>query len=66
MSIKNTEVEIGQPFVKRVVTNQFYGNVVNDGEYSIDDLVTQIEKLSALSEADIRGVFIALENVIQD
>jgi len=29
-------------------------------------LVKDIEKLSALSEADIRGVIIALENVMRD
>lgn len=29
-------------------------------------MVKSIEKFSALSEADIRGVIIALENVIQD
>ncbi|MGV4504421.1 HU family DNA-binding protein, partial [Ornithobacterium rhinotracheale] len=47
-------------------TNFFYAIVVNDGEYSLDDLVKHIEKFSALSEADIRGVIIALENVIKD
>lgn len=31
---------------------------------SVDELVTQIEKFSSLSEADIRGI-IALENAIQ-
>lgn len=36
-----------------------------NGELTVDDLVKQIEKFSALSEADIRGVIIALENVIQ-
>lgn len=44
---------------------KFYANVVTEGELSVDDLVKQIEKFSALSEADIRGVIIALENVIQ-
>ncbi|MCK0206389.1 HU family DNA-binding protein, partial [Ornithobacterium rhinotracheale] len=66
MSIKYKVVERGQPGVKGGGTKKFYANVVNDGEYSIDDLVKQIEKFSALSEADIRGVIIALENVIQD
>ncbi|MGV4530349.1 HU family DNA-binding protein [Ornithobacterium rhinotracheale] len=66
MSIKYKVVERGQPGVKGGGTKKFYANVMNDGEYSIDDLVKQIEKFSALSEADIRGVIIALENVIQD
>ena len=52
MSIKYTVVERGQPGV-------------TGGELSIDQLVEEIEKFSALSEADIRGVIIALENVIQ-
>ena len=33
---------------------------------TVDDLTKKIEKFSALSEADIRGVIIALENVIQE
>lgn len=33
---------------------------------TIDDLVKAIEKFSALSEADIRGFIIALENVMQN
>ncbi|MGV4470833.1 HU family DNA-binding protein, partial [Ornithobacterium rhinotracheale] len=59
-------VERGQPGVKVVGTKMFSSTVVNDVEYSIYDLVKQIEKFSALSEADIRGFIIALENVIQD
>lgn len=49
-----------------MVQKKWYATVVNDGELAIDDLVNQIEKFSALSEADIRGVIIALENVIQE
>ena len=33
---------------------------------AMTDATKKIEKFSALSEADIRGVIIALENVIQD
>lgn len=66
MSIKYKVVEKGQPGVKGGGTKKWYANIVNDGEVSIDDLVKQIEKFSALSEADIRGVIIALENAMQD
>ncbi|GJQ04754.1 HU family DNA-binding protein [Capnocytophaga canimorsus] len=65
MSIKYKVIEKGQPGVAGGGTKKFYANVVTEGELSVDDLVKQIEKFSALSEADIRGVIIALENVIQ-
>lgn len=66
MSIKYNLIERGEPGVVGGGTKKWYAVVKNDGEMSIDDLVQQIEKFSALSEADIRGVIIALENVIQN
>ena len=66
MSIKYKVIEKGQPGVAGGGTKKWYANVVNDGELSVDDLVKQIEKFSSLSEADIKGVIIALENVIQN
>ena len=45
---------------------KFYASISFDGEVTVDDMVTEIEKFSALSEPDIRGVIIALENVIQN
>lgn len=65
MSIKYKVVQKAQPGVKGGGEKKWYANIVNDGELGIDDLVKQIEKFSALSEADIKGVIIALENVIQ-
>lgn len=65
MAIKYRLVEKGQPGVAGGGTKKWYANVVNDGELNIDDLVSEIEKFSALSEPDIKGVIIALENVIQ-
>lgn len=44
---------------------KWYAQIVLDGEASMDDIVAEIEKFSALSEPDIRGVIIALENVVQ-
>lgn len=55
-----------QPGVAGGGRKRWYAAIASDGEVTIDDLVKQIEKFSALSEADIRGVIIALENVIQD
>jgi len=65
MSIKYTVVERGEPGVTGGGKKKWYAQVKTDGEMTIDDLVTEIEKFSALSEADIRGVIIAVENEIQ-
>lgn len=65
MAIRYKLVEKAQPGVKGGGKKKWYANVVNDGELNVDDLVKQIEKFSSLSEADIRGVIIALENVVQ-
>ena len=45
---------------------KWYAKMVMDGEASLGEIVKEIEKFSALSEPDIYGVIIALENVIQD
>jgi predicted histone-like DNA-binding protein len=55
-----------QPGVKGGGTKKFYAHVVTDGEATVDELVKDIEKFSSLSEPDIRGVIVALENVIQN
>lgn len=66
MSIKYKLIERGEPGVKGGGTKKWFAVMANDGEVTIDDLTKSIERFSALSEADIRGVIIALENVIQD
>ena len=66
MPIKYKLVERAQPGVTGGGSKKWYAHTVTDGELTVDDLVKQIEKFSALSEADIRGVIIALENVIQE
>lgn len=66
MPIKYNVIERGQPGVAGGGDKKWYAVAVNDGEITTDDLSKQIEKFSALSEADIRGVIIALENVIQE
>ncbi|WP_435523314.1 HU family DNA-binding protein [Chryseobacterium indoltheticum] len=65
MSIKYTVIERGEPGVTGGGTKKWYAVIKNDGEVTIDNLVEEIEKFSSLSESDIRGVIIALENVIQ-
>lgn len=64
MAIKFNVVEKPQPGVAGGGKKKWYAIVKSDGELTIDDLTKEIEKFSALSEADIRGVIIALENVI--
>ncbi|MFB9120065.1 HU family DNA-binding protein [Bergeyella porcorum] len=66
MPIKFNVIERHQPGVSGGGEKKWYAAAVSNGELGIDDLVKQIEKFSALSEADIRGVIIALENVIQN
>lgn len=66
MALKYKVIERTQPGVVGGGEKKFYARIVLDGEMTIDDIVKQIEKFSALSEADIRGVIIAVENVIQD
>lgn len=66
MSIKFRVVERPQPGVKGGGTKKWYAAISNNGELGIDDLTKQIEKFSALSEADIKGVIVALENVMQE
>ncbi len=46
-------------------SRKWYAQVVNAGETTTDDLVKEVEKFSALSEPDIRGVIIGLENAVQ-
>jgi len=65
MVLKYRLLEKGEPGVADGGTKKWYACVITDAEVSIDGLVKSIEKFSALSEADIRGVIIALENVIQ-
>ncbi|HUH25246.1 MAG TPA: HU family DNA-binding protein [Flavobacterium sp.] len=65
MSIKYTVVERGEPGVTGGGTKKWYAQIKTDGELNIDQLVEEVQKYSALAEADIRGVIIALENVIQ-
>ena len=66
MAILFNVMEKGQPGVVGGGVKKFYATIKYDGEVTIDDLVKEIEKFSSLSEPDIRGVIIALENVIQD
>jgi predicted histone-like DNA-binding protein len=65
MAIKFKAIEKGQPGVLGGGTKKFYASIVIDGEATVDEIVRDIEKFSSLSEPDIRGVIVALENVIQ-
>ncbi|MBM3436375.1 MAG: DNA-binding protein [Bacteroidetes bacterium] len=66
MAIQFNEVVRGKPGVTGGGEKKKYPHIQYAGEVSADDMVKEIEKFSALSEADIKGVIIALENVIQN
>lgn len=66
MPIKFKLIEKGQPGVVGGGTKKWYAAIASDGELTVDDLAKRIEKFSALSEADIRGVIIAMENVMME
>jgi predicted histone-like DNA-binding protein len=65
MAIKYKPIRKAQPGVTGGGTKKFYASIVIDGEVTVDDLAKEIEKFSSLSEPDIYGVIIAVENVIQ-
>lgn len=65
MAIDYKVVEKGQPGVVGGGEIKFYTQIVYGKEATVDELVKNIEKFSALSESDIRGVIYALENVAQ-
>ncbi|MDR1098236.1 MAG: HU family DNA-binding protein [Tannerella sp.] len=66
MAIKYKTIRKTQPGVTGGGVKKSYALTVIDGEVTVDDLVKEIEKFSSLSEPDIRGVIVALENVIRD
>jgi DNA-binding protein, histone-like, putative len=66
MPIKFKAIEKTQPGVAGGGTKKFYAQIVFGDEVTVDELVKEIEKFSSLSEPDIRGVIIALENTIQN
>lgn len=65
MPIKFKPALRAQPGVAGGGEMKYYAHIVFSGEAIVDDLVADIEKFSALSEADIKGVIISLENVMQ-
>jgi predicted histone-like DNA-binding protein len=66
MAIKFKVVQKTQPGVVGGGVKKYYAVIVTDGEVTVEELSKRIEKFSSLSEADIYGVLIALENVIQE
>lgn len=66
MAIKYKLIQKGEPGVAGGGTKKWYATLVKDDDTTTDDLVKTIEKFSSLSESDIKGVIIALENEIQN
>jgi predicted histone-like DNA-binding protein len=65
MAIDYKVIEKGQPGVVGGGEKKYYAKIVYGKEATVDEIVKNIEKFSALSESDIRGVIYALENVAQ-
>ena len=53
MPIKYKVVQRAEPGVAGGGTRKWYASMVNDGEMTIDDLVSEIEKFSALSDSKV-------------
>ena len=66
MAIQFKSVLRCEPGIVGGGTKKYYASIIYDRPFTIDQMVKEIEKFSSLSEPDIRGVIIALENVIQD
>lgn len=66
MAIKFKSLQKGQPGVVGGGVKKYYAAIETDGEATIDEMVKDIEKFCSLTEPDIRGVIVALENVIQN
>ena len=64
MPIKYRVIQRGQPGVAGGGVKKFYATPITEGESSIEDLTTDIERMSTISGADIRGVLYALVDVI--
>ncbi len=58
-------MEKGQPGVIGGSEKKFYAQIVYGKEVKVDELVKDIEKFSALSEADIRGVTIRILDALK-
>lgn len=66
MPINFSVIAKGQPGVVGGGQKKFYAQIEYGEELAMDEMVKQVEKFSALSEPDIRGVIIAMENIMQD
>ena len=66
MSINYSVIAKGQPGVVGGGQKKFYAQIEYGPELAMDEIVKDVEKFSALSEPDIRGVIIALENTMQN
>jgi predicted histone-like DNA-binding protein len=66
MAINYYPLAKGQPGVVGGGVKKYYAQIKYGPELTMDEMVKIIEKFSALSEPDIRGVIIAFENAFQD
>ena len=64
MSVLFKPILRGEPGVVGGGIKKYYARIVYERPVTTNHLVTEIEKFSALSEPDIRGVIIAVENLV--
>lgn len=63
MSQKFKVIERGQPGVAGGGKKKYYAMAVTDGELTLDDITTEVEKRCTVSGADIRAVLYATVEV---
>ena len=65
MAIKFKLIEKGEPGIVGGGQKKQYASAILDEEFTIDEMVREIEKFSTLTEVEVRGVIIALEHVMK-
>jgi predicted histone-like DNA-binding protein len=66
MAINFKVVQKGQPGVAGGGVKKYYASPVLDGEMSLDEMTTAIEKICTVSGADVRAVLYSLVDVAVD
>lgn len=66
MSVNFKVIQKGQPGVAGGGTKKYYATIHLNGEKTLSDLTSSIEKISTVSGADIRAVLYALVDVMKD
>jgi len=63
MPVKFKVIERGQPGVAGGGQKKYYAMVVSDGEFTLENMTTEIEKRCTVNGADIRAVLYSMVDV---